>query len=389
MRALAGIEPGLHHLGGFSERCCQGNGIEDNYSKMLDPAMRGLHSWVAVTEVGCASLGLAYSPSRTYGPKEARVVISVALRRRGQYGRSVLAVYGALVLVQVLFGLWPVAAASVLSEVSPAALIGFRTLVATPLMFLLIPSARHPRRPQELVQLAGLGLLGIAANQLLFVEGLRRAGPINAVILVNIIPILTLVVAVILGRERLEPRKTLGVAVATIGVWLLVGAQRLDADSRNLMGMLFLLGNTTCYALYLVLAKRVVVAVGPLTAVAWIFLFGAVWALPFTGSPFVSTPWLDLSSATWVGLTFILVGPTFGTYFLNAYALRRADSSVVAVFIGLQPVVGALGAWVVLGEVVTPRASLAALLIVGGVVVSAARKPASKDTISFALHRPR
>lgn len=290
-------------------------------------------------------------------------------------------VYAALVLVQVLFGLWPVAAASVLAEVSPPALIGFRTLLATPIMFALIPEARRPRRWDQLLQLALLGLLGISANQLLFVEGLRRAGPVNTVILVTIIPVLTLIMAVLLGRERLEGRRAAGVGLATLGVWVLVGAHRLDLDGERLVGMLFILGNTSSYALYLVLAKRVVAEVGPLTTVAWVFLFGTLGALPFTLGPVAATSWAALSVATWVGLAFILVGPTFGTYFLNAYALGRADSSIVAVFIGLQPLVGAVGAWGVLGEVITLRAAAAATLIVAGVIVSAAPWKRASDRL--------
>jgi drug/metabolite transporter (DMT)-like permease len=279
--------------------------------------------------------------------------------------------YGALVLVQVLFGLWPVAAASVLREVEAPAIIGFRTLLATPLMFAFIPGARRPQPASRLLRFAGLGLLGIAANQLLYVEGLERAGAVNAAILVTIIPISTLVVAAVLGRERLRTNRVLGVLTAVAGVWTLVGAHRLDIAGDEVVGSLLILGNTTCYATYLVLAKRVVAEAGALVTVAWVFLFGCLGALPFTLGPVLGTSWLDLSLATWSGLAFILAGPTFGTYFLNAYALKRADSSIVAVFIGLQPLVGGIGAWVVLGEVATLREVVAAVLIVAGVAFTA------------------
>ncbi|MEL6183089.1 MAG: DMT family transporter [Myxococcota bacterium] len=279
--------------------------------------------------------------------------------------------YGALVLVQVFFGLWPVAAAGVFDEVSPPALIGFRTLVGAPLMMAMIPGAWRLWPPSVLLRFAGLGLLGVGANQLLYVYGLERAGPVNAAILVTFIPIVTLIAAVAFGKERWQTHRVAGVLLAVVGVGTLVGAERFELDGAFL-GSLLILANMTSYGIYLVLARETVARFGALTTVAWVFVFGALEALPFTAGPVLSTPWTSLSAATWGKLAFILVGPTFGTYFLNAYALRRADSSVVAVFIGLQPIVGGIGAWWAFGETMSPRAAFSAVLIVTGVVITAA-----------------
>lgn len=278
--------------------------------------------------------------------------------------------YGALLLVQILFGLWPVAASGVMAEVSPLALVGFRTLLGAPLMFALIAGARRPQPLGALLRLAGLGLLGVTANQILYIQGLSLAGPINASILVTTIPIATLIAAMLFRQEDLRPNRVLGVGLAMFGVWILVGAEQLELGGRFL-GSLLILGNTTSYGLYLVFARRVVAEVGALTAVAWVFGFGALFALPFTGGPVLETSWMALSPSTWLGLVFILLGPTVGTYFLNAYALKRADSSVVAVFIGLQPLIGGLAAWFAFGERMSLRGFVAAALIVLGVALTA------------------
>ncbi|MEM7679243.1 MAG: EamA family transporter, partial [Myxococcota bacterium] len=97
-------------------------------------------------------------------------------------------VYAALVTVQILFGIWPIAGALALNEVSPPALIGFRTLVGGPLLFLLLSSSRRWPSRQDLLALAALSTLGIVGNQLLYAEGLKRAGPINAVVMIVIVP---------------------------------------------------------------------------------------------------------------------------------------------------------------------------------------------------------
>jgi uncharacterized membrane protein len=66
---------------------------------------------------------------------------------------------------------------------------------------------------------------------------------------------------------------------------------------------------------------------------------------------------------------FIIVGATVGTYALNAYALARADSSIVAIYIYVQPIVTATGAWWVLGRVPEGHTVFAGVLIAAGVAL--------------------
>lgn len=277
-------------------------------------------------------------------------------------------VYAALLTVQVFFGLWPVAASAVFAHVSPFALIGFRTLLGAPLIFLLARPSRLPS-PPDLLRLAGLAFLGVSANQLLYVQGLARAGPVNAVILMVIIPALTLGFGALLGRERPTPIRWLGIAIALAGAAILVRVERFDPGDQRLLGNLLILGNTSAYALYLVLARATVGRLGALVTVAWVFLFGAIEALPWTAGPVLATPWASLPGWTWAALGFVLLGPTLGAYALNAWALRSVDSSVVTVFVYLQPIIGASAAWLVLGDTLDRRTAAGAVVIAAGVAL--------------------
>lgn len=281
--------------------------------------------------------------------------------------------YLALVAVQILFGLWPTAGAIALESITPPALIGYRTLIGGPLMFLAVRGYRNLPAPKDLFALAVLAGFGVTANQLLYAEGLKRAGPVNAVVLVMSIPIVTLIVATALGRERPRLRAGVGALLTMTGVFVLVRTERFDLSNETLLGNLLILANTSCYAVYLVFAKPVVLRVGALRTVGWIFLFGALEALPWTGPAVVATDWPALPANVWWSLAFILVGPTIGTYFLNAYALKRVEASVVALFIGLQPVVGAATAWALLGQAPTGRTVVSATVIVVGVVIASRR----------------
>ncbi len=285
-----------------------------------------------------------------------------------------LRVHLALVVVQVLFGLWPVFGTVVLEQLSPRALIGVRTLVATPLLFLLfrpaLPAAGPDgRRPWGL--LAIVGLLGIAANQLLYAEGLQRAGPINAALLTLLIPALTVLLAWALGRERPSRSRLAGVAVALCGALLLARTDGFDLTNRAAVGNLAIVANTLCYAGYLVLARPLAARIGGAAMVTWAFAFGALEALPLTGPALVAARFETFRVSTWLSLAFIILGATVGTYALNAYALARADSSVVAIYIYVQPIVTAAGAWCVLGRAPTAQTAFAGVLIAAGVALSA------------------
>ena len=78
----------------------------------------------------------------------------------------------ALLVVQALFAMLHVAGKIVLAELSPLALAGTRVAIATPL--LLLYAWRHDRTipaRSDWPRLALLGLLGILANQTLFLLG--------------------------------------------------------------------------------------------------------------------------------------------------------------------------------------------------------------------------
>lgn len=282
----------------------------------------------------------------------------------------------ALVAVQVLFGLRPVAGMAVMGHLSPAALIGLRTLLAAPILLLMfrpgLPARRH------LPALLALGLLGVAANQLLFTEGLKRCGPIDAAILTLLIPAQTLLIARLVGQEHPTPRRMLGVFVALGGALALVQPERLltagaaSTDTRWLGDLLVIL-NTASYAAYLVFARRTAQAMGSAAMVSWVFVFGALEALPLTAPALAALDVAAIPAWGWGSLAFIVLGATVGTYALNAWALARAESSLVAVYIYLQPLVSATAAWFALREPLTPRAVVAGLIIATGVSLSTHR----------------
>lgn len=302
-------------------------------------------------------------PARTLAPEE------ITSARRAK-------VHGALAVMQVLFGLLPVAGTAALAELTPPAMIGAR-MIGSGLLFVviaLIYGARSKPTPRDLLALAGLALLGVTGNQLLYAEGLLRAGPVNAAVLMVSIPALTVLVAMIAKKEPPRPRRIGGVAIAICGALLLLPLEKADFSSSAMAGNLLLLSNFLCYATFLVFVRPYITKLGAAAVVGWVFAFGAIEALPWITEPLIETTWHALPGWLWATLAFIVAGPTVAAYGLNSYALRWADASLVAVYFALQPFIAALGAWLILGAEVPLRSAIAGLVIITGVIVSSRKQ---------------
>jgi drug/metabolite transporter (DMT)-like permease len=260
-------------------------------------------------------------------------------------------VIATLVVVQVLFGGFPVAGKAVLAEVEPLALAALRVLGATPLL-LWIAWQRDRRLParRDLPLLALLGLLGVAANQVLFVLGLERTTATNAAILMVSIPIFTVVVAALLRVERPGPRRLAGVALAVLGALVLLRPWALTAARGVAVGNALILVNCLSYAAFLVLQRPLLARMPWRTVIAWSFLFGAVAVLAVAGPALLALEPAAVSPGTWLAIGYIVLFPTFVTYLLSTWAVARSSPATVAASTTLQPLVAAVLAVPLLGE---------------------------------------
>jgi drug/metabolite transporter (DMT)-like permease len=289
-------------------------------------------------------------------------------------------VHGALALVGVLFGANYVVAKVVLREVSPLDIVVIRTWGTAVLLFGISWLWRSPTpqpRPtaSDLAQLFLYSLLGVSINQLCFLHGLSRSTATNAALVLVAIPVLTLTIAVIMRRERATLTGVSGIAIGLTGALMLILPRGgVEMGSAAAVGNVFLLGSATAYALYLVLTRPILARHDPLRVVSWIFLFAALTVTPLDLGGLRAVLAHGFSGAVWVSLAFMIVGATAVPYLLNNWALVRVKSSVVAVYILLQPIIAGVLGRIFLGEQLGPHAIIAGALVVTGVILSGWRR---------------
>ena len=272
-------------------------------------------------------------------------------------------------MVQLLFASLAIAGRFVLPHFPAGALVCFRVLGATAVLFLL-NAARGGgwiRDRRDLLHLAGLGLLGIAANQSLFLYGLRYTTAINATILVTTVPVFTVLGSVLTGREPASRLMFAGVALAAVGTIYLIDPDRLSLAPNTALGNSLIVVGMICYAAYFVYSKSVVGRYNSVTVSFYVMLFASFGVMPLGLGSIGSIQFSGVSSLVWWWVGYIVVFPTIVTYLLNIWALQRVSSSLVAVYIYLQPLFAAAVAPLVLkNEQITTRALLAGLSIFAG-----------------------
>ena len=277
----------------------------------------------------------------------------------------------ALIAVQVMFGTWPIFGKIVLRTISSTGLVGVRILGATFVFALFHRKAREiftlPKR--TLGSLLLCSLLGVVINQLLFVKGLSYTTVINATLITTTIPVFTLAISIILGHDRATWRHILGIALAAAGVAYLVDPFRATLSAQTTLGNILIVINSLSYGAYIPLSRDLVKRHGALNVTAWLFMIATVITLPLTIYSWSYVQINQVPSNVWLSLVYIVVVPTVGAYFLNAWALTRVTPGIVAIYIYLQPLMAFGLAPLVLGESLNSRTIVACVLIFAGVAV--------------------
>lgn len=221
-------------------------------------------------------------------------------------------------------------------------------------------------KPSDQLKLAGLSLLGIVLNQMLFLKGLQRTTPATAALLAVTIPVSTFAISAVLGRERFQLRSVAGLVCAALGIVALTGVREVDTGA----GMIAL--NCTFYGAYVVFSRSLVQRLSAFTVVTWIFTWGAILFAPLGVRPMIE---MMQSAHSWglVFLVYVVVVPTVMAYWINAWALGRTSASLVTIYVLLQPLFAAALAYLQLGTPLAANFALAAVLVTAGLVLVAYR----------------
>lgn len=249
-----------------------------------------------------------------------------------------------LTLVAVIYAANYLVAKAVLDPgyVQPFGFILMRVVAAVIVFWivdLLFIKARVEKGDLPLMALSGL--FGVAINQLCFFAGLKQTVPINASLLMTTTPILVLIVASILLKERISARKLMGIFFGMAGAVMLItrGFGESFNQSGTFWGDLLIIANASSYGIYLVLVKKLMIKYPPMTVIKWVFTFGLVPVLIVGVWDIPEIQWEIMPQDAYWAIAYVLVFTTIIAYFLNAYSLTIVSPTVTSIYIYLQPLI--------------------------------------------------
>ena len=222
-----------------------------------------------------------------------------------------------------------------------------------------------PVRRADLPLIAGLGLTGVAGYNWLFLTGLTLAPASDGSILVpGTIPILTMILAVVLLGERIGRRAVVGMAVAVVGLLVVIGPGG-DTGGTRLTGDVLFLTSAGIWAMYNVLVRVAGRRFDAISATLYAMLAGAMVLLPLALLSGSLVALQQASGRAWASIAYLVVlGSILALIFLQV-GVARIGAARASAFTLLVPLFGVGLSVAFLGE----RPTL--LAIAGGGVVLA------------------
>lgn len=276
----------------------------------------------------------------------------------------------ALIAGNLIYGLNYVVAKGIMPDyISPKGVIFWRVLIA--FIFFNIYNlfwGKEKVDKKDLLRLAACGLFGVAINQIMFFEGLNLSTPINASILMTSTPIVTSIFAFFLIKERLNFLKAIGIILGTTGATAIILMEgNFSLSSDLFLGNLFLFLNAVSFALYLVIAKPLLVKYKTMTVIRWVFNFGIIFALPFCIKPALEVNYQLFDFRVWASMFYILFAVTILAYLLVSSSLKHVSPIVTSSYIYTQPFIASIVSVFIMHEKLTLIEIVSALLIFSGV----------------------
>jgi drug/metabolite transporter (DMT)-like permease len=274
----------------------------------------------------------------------------------------------------IVYGTSYVVARVTLESVPPAMLAFLRLGVAALALVLLSRGhaaqllSRADRRA-----IAWMGILGFAGAYVASNWGIAHSTATNAALLITVEPIAMILLSPWYLGERLSRRAAVGAALTIVGAAILV-VNGIPGVTEQLVphwsGDLVLVLAGIAYASYSLLGRRVLERHPPIIVTIRSLMWGAAALLPVAGLEWASGARPIWTATALTGTLYLAVVITALGYVVWNWALARVPAPRAAIFLNVQPIVGALLGAVLLGEPITLFTVLGGTLVVTGLAVA-------------------
>lgn len=270
--------------------------------------------------------------------------------------RSDLAALGAV----ILWGSLATLGAS-LSHIPPFLLTGIGLLIGSAVA---LPVSRfNLRKMNPSPKAIAVGVFGLFGYHAALFAGLQNAPSVQANLVNYLWPLLIVVLApLFLPGTPLTARHILAAIGGFIGAALAIlsGAELVSGFA---IGYLFALIAAFVWASYSLLSKRVMFNTSS------VGLFAAIAGLLSLAMHFLFEPATSISSADWMVLAALGLGPLGASFFLWDFALKHGNPQRVGLIAFLTPLISTTLLMVTTNTPLSPLLALSAALVIGSAII--------------------
>ncbi|WP_169568257.1 DMT family transporter [Sneathiella limimaris] len=238
-----------------------------------------------------------------------------------------------------------------------------------------IPAYKGWFKLKDILPVAILGIGQFAILILLLNHSLNYISSARAALVFSTLPLQTMILAAVLGREKLTWQKSLGIILTILGLavteWRTLFSS--DGNDQAWIGILLAaasgLCGATCSIFYRPYLERyattTVSTFAMFASVAFLFLYSlptdAFWEIP------------TLSDGVWWAL--VAVGASSGIgYFTWLWSLKHLAATTVTMFLCLGPITATLLGAIFLREAITTSFLAGLIIAIAGILIALAAK---------------
>jgi drug/metabolite transporter (DMT)-like permease len=250
-------------------------------------------------------------------------------------------IYFLLVFQQLLASSTHIIGQDVGHHVDPSIVLIFRSTIASVAFLLIIALKREgfaDIEAKDWKRIFFLGVLNVPINQALFLEGLQHTSAANSALLYAMTPALVFILTLFIHREAPTKWKIVGIVLAFVGVAMIIFEKGASLTSETTLGNLMIFAAVVAWALYTLIGKPLVEKYGALRVTGLNMAVGAVLFLPIGLLTSDMHEIASISLISWEEILYMALIASVLNYFLWFYALGKLETSKVAIFQNLQPV---------------------------------------------------
>ena len=220
-------------------------------------------------------------------------------------------------------------------------------------------------RLKDYLKMSGLGFLGLFMYSALYYYGIAVLSSQEACILNYLWPMMIVLFACLLLRERLTVKKAIAMVMSFAGIVVLTLGSGGGSSGNRLFGIIACVAAAVCYGLFSVLNKKH--SLNQSVTMMWIWLTVAVCSAV---SGLIFEAWQPITGWQWAGVAWLGIVVNAVAYLLWALALKGArDSAKIANLAYLVPFLSIVLSALILKEQIACTAAIALVLIIGGILL--------------------